>query len=110
MCIRDRRIRNHSSQEDIFYPHVEHILLGEDAARVSIEDYLAFFCRSPELRIDIPLYIVKGGTAEQAVLETGSDSRCISEILQTCLLYTSPLSRRCAQTPLSSAAASATRG
>ena len=77
------RIRNYSSQEDIFYPHVEHILLGEDAARVSIEDYLAFFCRSPELRIDIPLYIVKGGTAEQAVLETGSDSRCISEILQT---------------------------
>ena len=50
------RIRNYSSQEDIFYPHVEHILLGEDAARVSIEDYLAFFCRSPELRIDIPLY------------------------------------------------------
>lgn len=77
------RIRNYSSQEDIFYPHVEYILLGEDAARVSIEDYLAFFCRSPELRIDIPLYIVKGGTAEQAVLETGSDSRCISEILQT---------------------------
>ena len=77
------RIRNYSSQEDIFYPHVEHILLGEDAARVSIEDYLAFFCRSPELRIDIPLYIVRGGTAEQAVLETGSDSRCISEILQT---------------------------
>lgn len=77
------RIRNYSSQEDIFYPHVEHILLGEDAARVSIEDYLAFFCRSPELRIDIPLYIVMGGTAEQAVLETGSDSRCISEILQT---------------------------
>ena len=77
------RIRSYSSQEDIFYPHVEHILLGEDAARVSIEDYLAFFCRSPELRIDIPLYIVRGGTAEQAVLETGSDSRCISEILQT---------------------------
>ena len=50
---------------------------------MSIEDYLAFFCRSPELRIDIPLYIVRGGTAEQAVLETGSDSRCISEILQT---------------------------
>ena len=77
------RIRNYSSQEDIFYPHVEHILLGEDAARVSIEDYLAFFCRSPELRIDIPLHIVRGGTAAQAVLETGSDSRCISEILQT---------------------------
>ena len=77
------RIRNYSSQEDIFYPHVEHILLGENAARVSIEDYIAFFCRSPELRIDIPLYIVKGGTAAQAVLDTGSDSRCISEILQT---------------------------
>ncbi len=77
------RIRNYSSQEDIFYPHVEHILLGEDAARVSVDDYIAFFCRSPELRIDIPLYIVNGGTAEQAVTGTGSDSRCISEILQT---------------------------
>lgn len=77
------RIRNYSSQEDIFYPHVEHILLGEAAARMSIEDYLAFFCRSPELRIDIPLYIVKGGTAEHAILDTGNDTRGISEILQT---------------------------
>ena len=77
------RIRNYSSQEDIFYPHVEHILLGEDAARVSVEDYLAFFCRSPELRIDIPLYIVKGDSAEHAILDTGNDKRGISEILQT---------------------------
>ncbi len=77
------RIRNYSSHEDIFYPHVEQILLGESAARVGVEDYLSFFCRSQQLRIDIPLYIVKGGTAEQAILDTGNEERGISEILRT---------------------------
>lgn len=71
-----------SYEEEIFFSHVNHILIGEAAAEEGLEAFLNYLCQSPELRIDIPLYIVRDGTAEQAVMEVGDGSRGISEVMQ----------------------------
>lgn len=70
-----------SYEEEIFFSHVNHILIGESAAE-DMEGLLDYLCQSPELRIDIPLYVVREGTAEQAVMEVGDGSRGISEVMQ----------------------------
>ncbi len=71
-----------SYEEEIFFSHVNHILVGEAAAQEDMDSFLDYLCQSPELRIDIPLYIVREGTAEQAVMEVGDGSRGISEVMQ----------------------------
>lgn len=71
-----------SYEEEIFFSHVNHILIGEAAAEEDMDSFLDYLYQSPELRIDIPLYIVREGTAEQAVMEVGDGSRGISEVMQ----------------------------
>lgn len=75
------RIRSRSFEEELFCAHVNHVILGEDAARQGIDDVLAYLCRSPDIRIDVPLYVVRNGTAADLVLDTGNGEIGASEIL-----------------------------
>lgn len=72
-----------SYEEEIFLSHVNHLLVGEAAAEEGLGSLLDYVCQSPTMRIDIPLYIVRGGTANQAVMEVGDDNKGISEVMQT---------------------------
>ena len=72
-----------SYEEEIFFSHVNHLLVGEAAAEEGLDAVLDYVSQSPTMRIDIPLYIVRGGTANQAVMEVGDSSKGISEVMQT---------------------------
>ena len=72
-----------SYEEEIFFSHVNHLLVGEAAAEEGLDTFLDYVSQSPTMRIDIPLYIVRGGTANQAVMEVGDNSKGISEVMQT---------------------------
>lgn len=72
-----------SYEEEIFFSHVNHLLVGEAAAEEGLDAFLDYVSQSPTMRIDIPLYIVRGGTANQAVMEVGDNSKGISEVMQT---------------------------
>ena len=75
-------ILSHSQEQELFLSHTSHVVLGEEAAKNGINGYLSYICRSPNLRTDIPLYIVKGGTAQEAVMQVGDGSKGISEVLE----------------------------
>lgn len=72
-----------SYEEEIFFSHVNHLLVGETAAEEGLDAFLDYVSQSPTMRIDIPLYIVRDGTANQAVMEVGDSSKGISEVMQT---------------------------
>ena len=76
-------IYNYSFEDIIFCSHISHVLIGEKAAESGIDDYLSYICRSPIMRLDIPLFIVKGSTAQDAVLKVGDGSRGIVEIMDS---------------------------
>lgn len=76
------RIRNYSREEDLFFSHINHMIIGEETAKQGIGDCLSFVCRSPELRIDIPLYIVKNATAQETMTGVISGSKGVSELMQ----------------------------
>ena len=75
-------ILSYSQEQELFLSHTSHVALGEEAAKNGINGYLSYICRSPNLRTDIPLYIVKGGTAQEAVMQVGDGSKGISEVLE----------------------------
>lgn len=65
------QILNYSQAEELFMAHIGHVVLGEEAAKNGIDKYLSYICRSPEMRIDVPMYVVKGGSAEEAIMQVG---------------------------------------
>ena len=75
------KIRVFSFEEELFCDHTSHILIGEAAAKAGIEDLLSFICHSPELRIDLPIYIIKDGLAEEAMMGVGTDDKGTTELL-----------------------------
>lgn len=79
-AIDNARVR--SVEEDLFTGHLKHILVGEEAARQSVEPYLSFICRSPDGRMDMPLFILHGATAQQAMTAAGNGEKGVSEVLQ----------------------------
>ena len=76
------RIRESSVEEELFLGHVQSLLVGQEEAEHGIGGLLGNVCRSADLRLDMPLYIVRGGSAEGMVLGAGSGERGITEILR----------------------------
>ena len=76
------RIRGYSYEEELFCPHIGQLLLGEKAAEQGIEAALAYISRSPDLRLDMPLFVVRGGTAKDAILNVGSGEKGISDVMR----------------------------
>ena len=76
------RIYDYSFEDEVFCYNVKNVLIGESAAEEGIEEFLGFICRSPEMRLDVPVFIVKGRSAEQIITGAGDDERGISDIMQ----------------------------
>jgi len=77
------RIRGYSWEEELFCPHIRQLLIGEQAAEQGVESALSYICRSSDLRLDLPLYVVRGDTAERAVMEVGSEDKGICDVMKT---------------------------
>lgn len=76
------RIYDYSFEDEVFCYNVKNVLIGESAAEEGIEEFLGFICRSPEMRLDVPVFIVKGRSAEQIITDAGDDERGIADIMQ----------------------------
>lgn len=65
-------IASRAAEEELFCAHTGHLLLGERSAREgALDELLRYVCRSRELRMDIPLYLVRDGSAREALLQSG---------------------------------------
>lgn len=78
-----QRIYNYSYEEQLFLSHVGQLIIGEEAAESGIDDYLGYISRTPAMRLDMPMFVVRGGSAHDAVMKVGDGKRGISEVLET---------------------------
>lgn len=76
-----QQIREASPEQELFTGHVRSLLVGQEAAEHGLDDLLALICRSSDLRLDTPLYIVRGGSAEDLINGAAEGDRGITEIL-----------------------------
>ncbi|MBO4678024.1 MAG: hypothetical protein J5633_10820 [Oscillospiraceae bacterium] len=66
-----RRMQDYTSRKYIFFGHTAHLLLGESAAAHGVDRYLEHMERSVEMRLNTFLYVVRDGTAQEAVSMAG---------------------------------------
>ena len=74
-------ISSRAAEEAVFCAHAAQVLIGEESAREDVEGVLRWVCRSREIRMDVPLLIVREGSAEEALLETGGERVGAAELL-----------------------------
>lgn len=77
------RIRAGANEEELLCAHIGHLLIGEEAARQGIGPCLDYLCRSDDLRLSVPLYILRGGEAREAILGVGNESYGASDALES---------------------------
>ena len=71
-------MRQQAGGEQLFFGHLQHILLGETYARQGLESLLSAVCRSSDLRLDMPVYLILGAEAGEAMaaLDDGKAGVC----------------------------------
>ena len=76
------QLQDRTPSAELFYAQTSYLLLGEAAAAAGgLTPLLDFIARDPDMRLSAPLFIVRGGTAQQAVMETGDDKTDVTEAL-----------------------------
>ncbi len=75
------RLRSGSQEVQLFCGHLRHILIGEACARRGLEGFLAFVCRSSDLRLDMPMYLVLDSSAREAMESTGLGEKSVADAL-----------------------------
>ena len=76
------QLQDRTPSAELFYAQTSYLLLGEEAAAAGgLTPLLDFIARDPDMRLSAPLFIVRGGTAQQAVMETGDDKTDVTEAL-----------------------------
>ena len=66
-----RRMQDYTSRKYIFFGHTAHLLLGESAAAQGVDQYLEHMEHSVEMRLNTFLYVVRDGTAQEAISMAG---------------------------------------
>lgn len=77
------RIRAGANEEELFCAHIGHLLLGEAAAQEGIGALLDYVCRAGDLRLSVPLYLLRDKDAREAVLAAGDDSFSVCDALDS---------------------------
>lgn len=74
-------LQDYSGKEELYFSHTRYALLGDEAARRYLPEFLDYIERSPRLRMDITPYVVRGGTAEKAISESGDKRYEVTEAI-----------------------------
>ena len=76
-------IRASISEEELFCPHVGHLLVGEAAARRGLAPLLDYITRAGELRLSVPIYVLREREACEAVLRVRNAQHGICDALRS---------------------------
>ncbi len=66
-----QRLQAYSPENQLFYGHVQYLLLGEEAAKEDLQAILAWVDRSPVMRMGTAMLIVKGSAVEAVEAASG---------------------------------------
>lgn len=75
-------VQKFSGKEELYYAHTRYILVGEEYAKEGLGDIMQYLESSNQLRSDLPLFIVRGGTAQDLILHAGGEDNSTFEILE----------------------------
>lgn len=65
-----------------FWGHLEYVVIGEEAAKEGINKYLDLLSRDHEIRMNINVFVMKGGRAEELMEKSDIDNRFVFDRLK----------------------------
>lgn len=81
-----QRLQGYSVSDDLFFSNTGYILLGQEAA-LDAARYLDYIERSSSIRLDTPLFVVRGSDAASLVTGGGGEDGDITEIMSALELF-----------------------
>ena len=75
-------LQNFSGKEELYYAHTRFMLAGEDYARSGIFPMLRHMQQNPQLRMDLPLFVIRSGNAADLLLYAGGEENSIYDVLR----------------------------
>lgn len=75
------KLQDWAAQEELFFAHTQYVLVGEETAREGLTGILDYFERDTRTRLDLPLFIVRDGTAAELIAGAGVGDYEITEVL-----------------------------
>ena len=79
------KLQRYSGKTELYFAHTRFVLVGEEYARQGLGDVMQYLEQSTQLRSDLPLFVVKGDTADKAVMQAGSKKQGIHDVLEAVL-------------------------
>lgn len=64
-----------AGEKYFFFGHVGQLLAGEELVRRGLDEIMDYMTRDPEMRLDTQLYVVRGGSAADAVARPASGGK-----------------------------------
>ena len=83
ITLAEQIMQDYSAAEEIFYAHVNYIVLGAEAAKSDLTHCLDFIRRSPQMRPDTPLFAVTNGSAAELILGSGGEDYDATDTLRS---------------------------
>lgn len=68
------RLQDYSPEDELTYAHVQYILLGDSVTEECLLQILDWAERSPAMRMEIPVLLVKGSAADAVISATGESA------------------------------------
>lgn len=75
-------LQDSGAREELFFAHVDYVLVGEGSARSGVGEVLDWFERSTQTRLRLPLFLVRGGTARELVTDSRDEQYEIAALLK----------------------------
>ena len=76
-------LQDYTASEQLYYAHTRYVLLGETVVQDALPELIDYMARSTQLRSDIPVLIVRNGTAGDLVLRCGQEDTDITDALKS---------------------------
>lgn len=76
-----QRVQDFAEFQELFYPHMKYVIIGQEAAENGIFDYIDYIQRASRMRLSAGMFVVRGGTAKELVTHVGGDTSDITDVL-----------------------------
>ena len=84
-------LQNYSGKEELYYAHTRYVLVGEAFAKEGLESVMNYLESSKQLRSDLPMFVVRSGTAKDLLIKAVVAEQSIFEVMEAVV-------RACTQT------------
>ena len=75
------QLRGRAGEEELFCGHLRQLLLGRSYAERGLESLLSAVCRSTDLRLDMPVYLLDEGNAREIMEAMQTEERGVCDLL-----------------------------